>query len=178
MPNAASSSPALQRIRPAQRDDALRIAALGIQVWLHTYATSGITNVVADYVLGEYSESRLITKIEDPDRLVLVAEDEDHLLGFAVLHFRAPRDELQTELETLYVQAHSLGLGIGHALLHEARCAAARGNGSSAIWLTVNAQNHRAIAFYRRNGFVEGGEANFMLGGKPHRNLVMVARPD
>ncbi|WP_374599867.1 N-acetyltransferase family protein [Niveibacterium sp.] len=166
------------RIRPAKTRDATRIAALGIQVWLHTYATSGVSGVMADYVLREFSETRLVEKIEDPQRLVLIAEDADHLLGYAVLHFAAPQADLHTELETLYVQAHSHGQGIGRALLVEARSAAARGNGSSAIWLTVNARNDRAIAFYQRQGFVEIGETDFMLGGTPHRNLVMVVRPD
>ena len=166
------------RIRPAKPRDATRIAALGIQVWLHTYATSGVSGVVADYVLQEFSEGRLVDKIADPQRLVLIAEDAGHLLGYAVLHFAAPQADLRTELETLYVQAHSLGQGIGHALLAEARSAAARGNGSSAIWLTVNARNTRAIAFYQRQGFGEIGETDFMLGGTAHRNLVMVVRPD
>ncbi|GAA5174938.1 GNAT family N-acetyltransferase [Niveibacterium umoris] len=165
------------RIRPAERRDAARIAALGMQVWLHTYATGGVSGAMADYVLSEFTLAKLAARIEDPKRLVLVAEEEDHLLGYAVTNFDARHGDIASELETLYVQAHLLGRGIGHALLLAAHSAAARYHGDSRLWLTVNAQNARAIAFYQRQGFVEAGETDFELGGKPHRNLLMVSPP-
>ncbi|HWQ09337.1 MAG TPA: GNAT family N-acetyltransferase, partial [Holophaga sp.] len=94
-------------IRPARCDDARNLAALAIQVWLHTYATTGIRATLSDYVLNEYTASRFQERCADPAHLVLLAEVDAHLVGFADLDFEAPRGDVpdtRTELATLYVQ--------------------------------------------------------------------------
>jgi hypothetical protein len=40
-------------IRSGRSEDANRLAVLAAQVWLHTYATGGITADIAEYVLHE-----------------------------------------------------------------------------------------------------------------------------
>lgn len=42
------------------------------------------------------------------------------------------------------------------------------------LWLGVWAQNLRALAFYRKQGFVEIGEQSFQLGADHQRDLIMV----
>lgn len=41
------------------------------------------------------------------------------------------------------------------------------------VWLGVWERNPRAIAFYRRSGFVEVGEHVFQLGSDPQRDVIM-----
>ncbi len=42
------------------------------------------------------------------------------------------------------------------------------------MWLGVWEHNPRAIAFYRKLGFVENGDHVFPLGDDPQRDIVMV----
>ena len=42
--------------------------------------------------------------------------------------------------------------------------ALARSRANSRLWLTVNATNNRAIAFYDRKGYAKVGTAYFVLG--------------
>lgn len=157
----------LRRATPA---DASRIAALGLQVWLHTYATEGVNDAIADYVLQRFTAANMRALIADPARCVWLAESQSQLIAYATL-YRGPAAH-GNELETLYVQEHFAGHGVGRALLQQAR-QEIRDCQATPLWLMVNAQNARAIAFYRRMGMVEDGIAYFELDGVRHKNLVM-----
>ncbi len=161
-------------VRYAKPDDAPRLAVLAAQVWMHTYATQGVSSVIADYVLAELTPQAFAAKLSNPAITILVAERNAHLLGLAVVELgtvcaSAPAT---VELATLYVQAHCEGQGIGSRLLHDAQALATSIAGSG-LWLTVNAQNAVAIDFYTHHNFQRVGSANFILGGVAHENWVM-----
>ena len=163
--------------RNGEPRDAAQLAALGMQVWLHTYATAGISNTIARYVLAEFTPAKFDALIASDAAQVLVAEVGDHLVGYAVVNFGAvcpARAASTTELATLYVQAHFARRGLGARLLEHAD-ALARSRSQGGLWLTVNAQNHAAIAFYARHGYARAGTAYFELGDARHENHVLVA---
>ena len=70
--NASMRSPYV--IRQAQPDDAPRLAVLATQVWMHTYATQGVSPVIADYVLAELAPQSFVAKLGNPAITILVAE--------------------------------------------------------------------------------------------------------
>ena len=53
-------------IRHAELADAPRLAVLAAQVWMHTYATQGVSAVIADYVLAELTPQAFAAKLSDP----------------------------------------------------------------------------------------------------------------
>lgn len=168
------------RIRIGQAGDALRLAVLASQVWLHTYATEGITHDIAQHVLSEFSVERMVTALGDPATVVLVAECGPLLVGMAIVRFGAlcpAGADASVELQKLYVQTHAIGRGVGKALLQAAEAAARERSGSS-LWLTVNARNARAIAFYASQGHSKVGTACFVLGSDRHENHVLVGREE
>lgn len=171
----ARSRPAIRLARPA---DAGSLAALAIQVWLHTYATDGVRDVLARYVLSQFTAERFARDLDDPAMRVLVAESNDHLLGFASLFLGrdCPTGEAaDVEMEMLYVQEHFTGAGVGTALLRSSLEFVRALEGRRRLWLTVNARNERAIAFYAKHGFVRTGRDDFVLDGERHENHVLVA---
>jgi ribosomal protein S18 acetylase RimI-like enzyme len=164
-------------IRPGTPADIECLAALAIQVWLHTYATDGIRSTIARYVLAEYTPEHFAHILTNPSLLLLVAEVNHHLVGYALIAFDAAcptEPEGDVELVTLYVQEHFAGQGIGTALLATSREYVRERTGSDALWLTVNARNERAIAFYCSRSFVQAGSTNFEFGGEQHLNHVMI----
>ena len=166
-------------LRPARATDAQVLAVLASQVWLHTYATEGVSPVIADYVLEELQPAKFVTLLADPSVTVVVAEHADNLVGFATLrrNVQCPADALTVaELKTLYVQAHFMGRGVGSSLLRHAQALAWAQSGS-ALWLSVNAKNQRAINFYTAHSYQQVGLQMFMLGGVGHENYVMVGPP-
>ena len=58
--------------------------------------------------------------------------------------------------------------------MQQVRLAAQEFSGTH-LWLGVWERNPRAIAFYRKAGFVEVGSHTFVLGSDPQRDLVLVA---
>ncbi len=158
-------------IRTATPADAAPLAALGLQVWLHTYATAGVSAVIADYVLATFDVRAMSALVVDPDATVFVAEADAHLVGYAVVRFDAGRGAA-VELATLYVQEHFARRGVGARLLSAAEDAA-RWRGHAGLWLTVNARNANAIGFYDAQGYARVGTAFFGLGGEQHENHVL-----
>lgn len=163
-------------IRPGQAADATRLAVLATQVWLHTYATNGISKEIADYVLAELTPAKYSALLRDASIRVRVAQHGDDLAGFAVIKLDATCPEAggtTAELQTLYVQAPFIGTGLGKRLLKDAE-SVAHEQGHAALWLTVNAQNHRAIAFYDHLGYRKIGTTYFVLGAQRHENHILI----
>jgi ribosomal protein S18 acetylase RimI-like enzyme len=166
-------------IRLGVAEDAGRLAVLAIQVWLHTYATDGISTEIADYVLAHITPKTYAQLLRDASTQVLVALHANHVVGLAVVRFDMPcpdQPALTAELRTLYVQEHFLRQGAGSLLLAAAEDVARR-RANSRLWLTVNATNDRAIAFYDRKGYAKVGTAYFVLGTERYENHVL-AGPD
>lgn len=147
------------QIREATIDDALNISAIAHCVWIDTYATDGVRNSISNYALTHFAESKIEETISN--KLVLVAEKNGHLLGFAVFCIN------EKELESLYVLPKFQRSGVGSELL---KCVL---NESIGVKLTCWEQNMAAIEFYKSCGFIECGESFFELEGESHRNLLL-----
>lgn len=165
-------------IRQGELADAKNLAALSIQVWLHTYATEGISSAIARYVLSEFTPENFSALLTNPTVSVLVSEVHTSLVGYALLNFGAPCPVGSTatvELATLYVQEHFAKKGVGSAVLARAE-SLSRQRASEPLWLSVNAKNQRAIAFYAKHGYSQVGVTQFLLGGESHENHVLVGK--
>lgn len=167
---------AMLSIRTARQEDAARIAVLGAHVWVHTYAAAGVSEVIAQYVLTTFTTERILTLVNDPDTVLLVAEADGNLAGYIVIRLGAQLADVPVEIETLYVQASFSGRGIGSALLTHASGIAEERTGNRSFWLCVNSQNAKAISFYHSRGMTQEGITYFELGGIQHENKIMVAR--
>ena len=171
-------------VRSAIPGDAPRLAVLGLQVWLHTYAWNGISDSIAHYVQQEFTTAQFEALIADPTSQVTLLEQGENIIAYITLnHGKRFVDEhsgvaidVATEVATLYVQAHFLRKGLGQRLLDHACAELAQAGRSPALWLKVNAQNLNAQRFYLAQVFVQEGETDFMLDGVAHRNWVMVKR--
>jgi ribosomal protein S18 acetylase RimI-like enzyme len=164
------------KIRRAQPADANRLAVLAAQVFLHTYAIDGISPAIAQYVLDELTPAKFTALLQNPGVFTSVAETGDNLLGFAVIHLSSVcpnANDATVELQTLHIQDHFVGKGIGRSLLAKVQ-ELARLGADSRLWLTVDAKNAKAIAFYQRQGYEKVGTKEFVLGGVGHENHVLV----
>lgn len=162
--------------RPATASDALCLSVLATQVFLDTYATEGIRPVLAREVVSAYSQASFTAALAEPSGRMILAEHNDHLVGFAHVilgkrHELAPSGR-QAELLRLYVQAPSTGLGIGTQLLMHAE-QLANVAGTTVLWLTPWAHNHRALAFYEQRGYSDCGLTHFRFESETHENRVL-----
>lgn len=166
-------------LRTADRGDATRLSAFAEHTFRDTFGATNAPEDMADHCRTSYGPDIQAREIADPARLTLLCEEESRLVGFAQLRWedapacvaaRAPG-----EIQRLYVVTDRHGQGVARQLM-DACLAAMRVRGSDVAWLGVWEHNPRAIAFYRKCGFVEVGDHVFPLGSDPQRDVVM-ARP-
>ncbi|WP_454851333.1 N-acetyltransferase family protein [Rhizobium binxianense] len=163
------------RVRKAVREDAKSIAVISIEVWANAYLRDGINGFFADYVLSEFTENRILERLDDPRSLCWVSDNRDGIDGFIFACEDAvpPADGCSSfEVETLYVQPRHQSAGKGLLLLQQAigHC---RSCSFENLWLKVNAENGKAIGFYRRHGFRNVGSTFFRIGDASYENFVM-----
>jgi ribosomal protein S18 acetylase RimI-like enzyme len=143
-------------IRPARPEDAEAIATVHTTSWRETYGRF----VDDPETSGWFAVDRRIdmwrTSLSHGVSTTFVATIGDDLLGFASVQPVDDKDAVRAEeLTMLYVLAHAHGSGAGQALLDAALC-----ERPAQLW--VAADNPRAHAFYRRNGFeADGAESSF-----------------
>lgn len=162
------------KLRIANQSDASSIAAISIEVWVGTYLKKGVSAFFADYALEEFTVQKIRNLIDDPAQFILVSLNEEGIDGFIRVSARssAPvNDCSDMEISTFYVQPRHHGKGIGKRLLSAAleHCRKTR---VCSVWLTTNAENDPAIAFYLAQGFEHVGETNFCIDDKGYLNNV------
>ncbi|WP_244302738.1 GNAT family N-acetyltransferase [Pseudomonas saxonica] len=162
-------------IRDATDQDALCIAVLGMQVFLDTYATEGIRDSIAKEVLESFSPDNLSKIIAKSDTFIIVAEVDDHLVGFAQVAMSTGHDLIShpnsSELQRLYVQEKFTGKGVGYRLVEEAEKYAYL-RGASLLWATVWIGNNRALMFYPRQGYEHLGSPSYTFQNETHENRL------
>jgi ribosomal protein S18 acetylase RimI-like enzyme len=163
-------------IRDAHRDDANRLAQLAETTFRATFAATNTAGNMDSHCRASYGETIQAGEIADPDMVTLLCEEDDRLIGYAQLRWgHAPdcvRARSPGEIQRLYVANDWHGKGVAQKLM--AACMdEMTAYESDVVWLGVWERNPRAIAFYRKFGFVEVGDHVFPLGSDPQRDIVM-----
>ena len=163
-------------IRSAEPRDALRLAELAESTFRDTFGTLNTAEDMALHCESYYGEALQAAEIASPDGITLVSEAGQRLVGYAQLRWgRAPAcvaARAPGEIRRLYVAGDWHGKGVARELMDA--CIEALGRrGSDVVWLGVWERNSRAIAFYRKFGFVAVGDHVFPLGRDPQRDIVM-----
>lgn len=159
---------------PAPRDaDALD--AMARETWVKTFGHGYAQADLDAYLTHAYGPTgQLRAQLNDPNVIWRVARAEGEIIGYAKLVppwlDQAGPGDLQ--LGQLYVVYGWHGKGVAQALM-DWSIAEARRRNAPALLLTVFEENHRAMAFYAKYGFVHIGDYDFPVGAKIDRDLIM-----
>jgi ribosomal protein S18 acetylase RimI-like enzyme len=173
-------------LRTATPADAAPLAAFAAAAFHDTYGPTSRAADVAAYVDAHFAPALQHAELADPATTTWLAEHAGAVIGYAQLRRRpgwpdaarwdhAPPAAPHVELARLYVDRAWHGRGLGARLL-AAVAAAAADAGAATLWLCAWQGNARAVAFYRRLGFVPVGTATFAMGDEVQHDWVM-ARP-
>jgi ribosomal protein S18 acetylase RimI-like enzyme len=169
----------LTKMRRADRGDAKRLSAIAEETFRATFSAHNTPEDIDLHCRNNYGEEIQASEIADPDTVVLIGEQDETLVGYAQLRWRkAPScvvAKTPGEIQRLYVLSDAHGKGVADDLMNACIDELTRRR-SDVAWLGVWERNPRAIAFYRKFGFVEVGEHVFLLGRDRQRDIVM-ARP-
>ena len=177
-PSPERAAPAIRRATAA---DAAAYSALARQLAIDTFAHDNDPGDFAIYLRDSYGVARQAAEIADPRAVVLLAELEGAIAGYAyVRRGTAPAcvtGEAPVELARFYVDGRWHGRGVAQALMRRT-AEEARAWGARTIWLGVWERNPRARAFYAKCGYEDVGSHTFMLGTDAQTDRVMAAGVD
>jgi len=160
--------------RPATPGDALCLSVLATQVFLDTYATSGINTDLAREASRVYSLAAFERRLRDPNVEITVAQHGEWLVGFMDLAFDTvcPVPAINgIEVLRLYVQAPFQGCGIGRRLMAMAE-RKAQERVAAHVWLTAWVGNARALKVYPALGYRDVGATQYVIERKAYENRV------
>lgn len=163
-------------IRRGVAADSPSLAEFGARTFAEAFAAENTPVDMAAHLERTFGADRQAEELADPRCTYLVAEAADTVVGYALVAVSSPPACIggahPIELLRLYVDRGWFGTGLAHALMAAAEDEA-RGRGGDTLWLGVWERNPRAIAFYRKCGFVDVGSHVFRLGDDPQTDRVM-----
>jgi len=118
--------------------------------WWHIPAVTRIELEL--FPTSPWSEAQFWSELAADHRMLLVAKDDDELVGYAGINI----GDVESEIMTIAVRPSHQGQGLGSALLRQMLDASDTASVPQVL-LEVAVGNDAAIALYERFGFVRNG---------------------
>jgi diamine N-acetyltransferase len=165
-------------IRTAVEADAGALAAFGARTFEETFGAQNRPEDLRAHLERSFGVGQQAEELSNPNMHTLLAYFATGLVGFAQVKRQAPPPEIiidrPIELHRFYVDRPAHGTGVAQQLM-QAVHAAARAFDGRTLWLGVWEHNPRAIAFYKKVGFVDRGSQDFYVGADRQTDRVLVA---
>lgn len=153
-----------------------QLQAIGKQTFAETFAESNSADNMAKYLEEAYAHDKLSAELKDPNSLFYFAINENEVIGYLKINFGNAQTELKDntalEIERIYVTKAYHGKKVGQ-LLYDKAIEVAKEKKVGYVWLGVWEENHRAIQFYTKNGFVAFDKHIFELGDDAQTDIMM-----
>ncbi len=128
------------------------------------------------YLDNSLSLKQLSDELEDENSEFYFAIHKNEVIGYLKVNHGDAQTELKDqsslEIERIYVLKEFQGKAVGQ-LLYERALQIANQMEVDYVWLGVWEKNPRAIAFYKKNGFVEFDKHIFRLGEDDQTDIMM-----
>lgn len=164
------------QIQLATRENLPQLQAVGRQTFYETFAAGNTEENMRQYLEDGFSVAKLTAELIDSNSSFYLAFDNETAIGYLKINTGSAQTEFQEgkaiEIERIYVLNAYHGHQVGQQLYQKAMEIAAQ-NGAEYVWLGVWEENPRAIAFYKKNGFVEFDKHIFMLGNDAQTDILM-----
>jgi GNAT superfamily N-acetyltransferase len=168
-------------------DYSLRLCVPGDEDWLALVGAASFLEAFAGFLKGEdilahcrrqHSREKYASMLASAGTHACIAEIGGAPVGYAVLcppDLPLPTTAEDIELKRIYLLHRFQGSGIGAALMQWSIDTALE-FGKRRLLLGVNAQNDKAVAFYRRQGFEHAGTRSFQVGNTLCEDFIL-SRP-
>lgn len=149
---------------------------IGRQTFYETFSAVNTEENMTQYLDEGFSLEKLKAEVSNRNSEFYFACLDNAVIGYLKLNFGASQTELKDaqalEIERIYVLQEFHGQKVGQ-LLYEKAMETAKQAGVDYVWLGVWEENHRAIRFYAKNGFVEFDKHIFRLGDDEQTDIMM-----
>lgn len=157
-------------------DQLVPLQEIGRKTFYDTFFESDSEESMKTYLATSFSTQKLTAELENPHSEFYLATQNEVVIGYLKINFGPAQTELQDgnslEIERIYVRQDYHGKKVGQ-LLFEKAIAIAKDNSCSYVWLGVWEENHRALQFYSKNGFVAFDKHIFVFGDEAQTDIMM-----
>ena len=163
-------------IKKATIADIEIIQKISTETFSETFSKVNTQENMANYIQENFNREQMASEINNPESEFYLALLDNEIIGYMKLNFGEAQTEKQEgnnlEIHRIYVLQAFHGKRIGQLLLDET-IKIAKEMAVHSVWLGVWEENHRALQFYSKNGFVEFDQHIFILGDDVQTDLLM-----
>jgi ribosomal protein S18 acetylase RimI-like enzyme len=157
-------------------EDLAKLQQISVQTFYESFSALNSEEDMNDYLTTSFSSEKLSTELGNQSSQFYFAIVEGEVIGYLKLNLGQAQTEIKDdqalEIERIYVLQAFHGKRVGQLLYDKAIQIAEQIN-ASYVWLGVWENNHRALSFYKKNGFVEFDKHIFRLGTDEQTDLMM-----
>ena len=165
-------------IRRGSVTDAAELAAFAARAFKEAFSADNNPDDLQAHLATTYGLAQQAAELADPLVSTILARLYGELVAYAQVRRSTPppcvTHAAPIELHRIYVDQRAHGSGLASRLMQEVHQAAREFQGRH-IWLSVWAQNPRAIAFYKKAMCFDVGSTFFMVGPDKQIDRVLVA---
>jgi ribosomal protein S18 acetylase RimI-like enzyme len=163
-------------IRKASLSDLESIQKIASQTFRETFALVNSPENISNYLEDSFNTAQLTEELTNPESSFYLAYSDLKVIGYLKINFGKAQIEIidlqALEIQRIYVLQEFYGKKVGQLFINEV-LNIANLNLVSFIWLGVWEENHRALAFYRKNDFSVFDKHVFTLGDDKQTDLLM-----
>ncbi|UUF13255.1 MULTISPECIES: GNAT family N-acetyltransferase [Flavobacterium] len=153
-----------------------QLQKIGRQTFYETFSEYNSEENMQTYLDEKFSKEKLTEELTNKKSEFYFAVLDNNAIGYLKINFGESQTELQDEksleIERIYVSKEFHGKKVGQ-LLYEKAIQIAKEKNADYVWLGVWEENHRALSFYKKNGFVEFDKHIFRLGNDEQTDIMM-----
>lgn len=163
-------------IKKATPKDIDLLQKISRETFFETYSKLNTEENMKKYLEENFALETLTTELDNSNSEFYFALRGGDVIGYLKLNFGASQTDLKdnksVEIERIYVLRAFHGNNVGH-MLYEKAIQVAKQIKADYVWLGVWEENAKAIAFYKKHGFVEFDKHIFKLGDDEQTDFMM-----
>lgn len=156
--------------------DVLQLQYIGKETFSQAFSDINTEENMKKYLNKSFSIEQLNEELNNELSQFYFAILDNEVIGYMKLNRGEAQKENQNdnalEIERIYVLQNFLGKNVGQRLYFKA-IQVAEEMSVNYVWLGVWEKNFRAIAFYKKNGFIPFDQHIFMLGDDRQLDILM-----
>lgn len=164
------------KVKQVTLNDIDQLQEIGKRTFYETFSAGNTEENMKKYLEEGFSVGKLAAELNDKNAEFYFATLGSRVIGYLKLNFGQSQTELKDEgaleIERIYVLKEFHGNKVGQ-VLYETAIQSAKQKSAEYVWLGVWEENPRAIAFYKKNGFVEFDKHIFKLGDDEQTDIMM-----
>lgn len=160
----------------ATPEDLSILQKISVSTFTETFQELNTADNMKKYIDESLSYSKLKSELDNENSQFYFLKSEDQIAGYLKVNTGSAQTELKEEnaleVERIYINKTFHGKGAGMRLINKAFDIAQQ-HGKEYVWLGVWEKNDKAIRFYKKFGFKEFAQHQFVLGDDVQTDIMM-----